>query len=83
MGCGDFTNNSSVDRLHIYIYILSGDQKNAHLKKLEKADENLQLFKTDLLDYEGLCAAMAGCSGVFHIASPVFPGTVPDPEVHT
>ncbi|PON90520.1 NAD(P)-binding domain containing protein [Trema orientale] len=56
------------------------DQKNAHLKKLEKADENLQLFKTDLLDYDGLCAAIAGCSGVFHIACPVFPGKVPNPE---
>ena len=60
-----------------------GDPKNAHLKKLEKADENLQLFKTDLLDYEGLCCAMAACSGVFHIACPVFPGSVPDPEVRT
>ena len=59
----------------------AGDEKNSHLKKLEKADENLQLFKTDLLDYEGLCSAMAGCSGVFHVACPVFRGPVPNPEV--
>ncbi|KAK2660981.1 hypothetical protein Ddye_007514 [Dipteronia dyeriana] len=47
------------------------DNKNAHLMKLEKASENLKLFKTDLLDYEVLCAAIDGCVGVFHIASPV------------
>ncbi|KAK0575792.1 hypothetical protein LWI29_007143 [Acer saccharum] len=51
--------------------LFSGDNKNAHLMKLEKASENLKLFKTDLLDYEGLCAAIDGCVGVFHIASPV------------
>lgn len=58
----------------------SGDDKNAHLKKLETASENLQIFKTDLLDYEGLCAAMAGCIGVFHVACPVPAGKVPNPE---
>ncbi|XP_034702009.1 cinnamoyl-CoA reductase 2-like [Vitis riparia] len=57
------------------------DEKNSHLKKLEKALENLQLFKTDLLDYEGLCAAFAGCSGVFHVASPVHIGPISNPEV--
>ncbi|KAK9271326.1 hypothetical protein L1049_026916 [Liquidambar formosana] len=57
------------------------DEKNAHLKKLENASGNLQLFKTDLLDYEGLCAAIAGCTGVFHVACPVPPGSVPNPEV--
>ncbi|TXG51864.1 hypothetical protein EZV62_021033 [Acer yangbiense] len=51
--------------------LFSGDDKNAHLMKLEKASENLKLFKTDLLDYEGLCAAIDGCVGVLHIASPV------------
>lgn len=38
---------------------------------MENALENLQLFKTDLLDYEGLSAAIVGCMGVFHVASPV------------
>ncbi|KAK1388676.1 Cinnamoyl-CoA reductase [Heracleum sosnowskyi] len=47
------------------------EKKNGHLKNLENALENLQLFKTDLLDYEGLCAAIVGCMGVFHVASPV------------
>ncbi|KAF8406749.1 hypothetical protein HHK36_008841 [Tetracentron sinense] len=53
-----------------------GDEKNAHLNKFENALENLQLFKADLLDYNGICAAIAGCSGVFHVASPVPPGSV-------
>ncbi|KAL5981585.1 hypothetical protein ACLOJK_015648 [Asimina triloba] len=46
------------------------DERNAHLKKLDDASENLQLFKASLLDYNSLCAAIAGCSGVFHVASP-------------
>ncbi|KAL6176223.1 hypothetical protein ACLB2K_052858 [Fragaria x ananassa] len=42
------------------------NEKNGHLKKLENAS-----FKADLFDFEGLCAAISGCSGVFHVASPV------------
>nr|GFA53760.1 cinnamoyl-CoA reductase 2-like [Tanacetum cinerariifolium] len=45
------------------------DEKYAHLKSLEKASENLKLFKADLLDYESLCAAITECDGVFHTAS--------------
>ncbi|KVI05162.1 NAD-dependent epimerase/dehydratase [Cynara cardunculus var. scolymus] len=56
------------------------DEKNAHLKSLEKASENLKLFKADLLDYESIRAAIAGCDGVFHTASPVPPSSVPNPE---
>ncbi|XAR64293.1 hypothetical protein NMG60_11024573 [Bertholletia excelsa] len=57
------------------------EKKNGHLKKLENASDSLQLFKADLLDYEGLCAAMAGCTAVFHVACPV-PGatTLANPE---
>ncbi|KDP36741.1 hypothetical protein JCGZ_08032 [Jatropha curcas] len=47
------------------------DNKNAHLKKLDNATENLKLFKADLLEYEGLCTAIEGCIGVFHVASPL------------
>lgn len=57
-----------------------GDKKNAHLKKLENS-ENLKLFKADILDYEALSAAVAGCEGVFHAACPVLLLEVPDPEV--
>ncbi|XP_073100965.1 cinnamoyl-CoA reductase 1-like isoform X1 [Elaeis guineensis] len=56
------------------------EEKNAHLRKLEKASENLQLFKADLLDYDTLKAAFAGCEGVFHVASPVPATKVLDPE---
>ncbi|KAF3962162.1 hypothetical protein CMV_013287 [Castanea mollissima] len=59
-----------------------GDMKNAHLKKLENAAEKLQIFKADLLDYEGLCSAIDGCTGVFHVACPVpTRSNVPNPEV--
>ena len=44
---------------------------------MENASENLQLFKTDLLDCEGLSAAIVGCMGVFHVASPVPDKNVP------
>ena len=69
-------------QFHKHFTLLSGDEKkNGHLKKLENAAENLQLFKTDLLDYEGLFAAIAGCMGVFHIASLVPSSqTVSNPE---
>ncbi|PIA26234.1 hypothetical protein AQUCO_09500005v1 [Aquilegia coerulea] len=58
-----------------------GDEKNAHLKKLEKAAENLKLFPADLLNYESLRKAISGCTGVFHVACPVPSNTVPNPEV--
>ncbi|XP_038987262.1 tetraketide alpha-pyrone reductase 1-like isoform X2 [Phoenix dactylifera] len=56
------------------------DEKNAHLRKFEKASENLQLFKADVLHYDTLKAAFAGCEGVFHVASPVPATKVLDPE---
>ncbi|KAL5848055.1 hypothetical protein ACOSQ3_011579 [Xanthoceras sorbifolium] len=57
------------------------DEKNAHLYKLEKASENLKLFKAELLDYNSISSAIIGCTGVFHVASPV-PSTIgPNPEV--
>ena len=47
------------------------DQKNAHLKQLDGANERLSLYSADLLDFESLKAAIMGCDGVFHTASPV------------
>uniref|UniRef100_A0A0E0M2U7 NAD-dependent epimerase/dehydratase domain-containing protein n=1 Tax=Oryza punctata TaxID=4537 RepID=A0A0E0M2U7_ORYPU len=47
------------------------DPKNAHLKQLDGASERLNLFKADVLDSGELSAAVAGCEGVFHVASPV------------
>ncbi|KAL6655333.1 hypothetical protein ACP70R_006159 [Stipagrostis hirtigluma subsp. patula] len=57
-----------------------GDQKTAHLKRLENASERLRLFKADLLDYDAMAAAIAGCQGVFHVATPVPSGNLTDPE---
>lgn len=56
------------------------DPKNAHLRRLDGASDRLLLFKADLLDREALAAAVAGCDGVFHVASPVPVGKVLDPE---
>ncbi|KAJ6939939.1 cinnamoyl-CoA reductase 10 [Populus alba x Populus x berolinensis] len=52
------------------------DEKYAHSKTIDKASENLKLFKADLLDYNSLCSAIKGCEGVFHVASPVPSTTV-------
>ncbi|KAK7294038.1 hypothetical protein RJT34_16921 [Clitoria ternatea] len=58
-----------------------GSQKYEHLLKLEKASENLKLFKADLLNYESIHSAIVGCSAVFHVACPVPETVVPNPEV--
>ncbi|XP_074286067.1 cinnamoyl-CoA reductase 1-like [Silene latifolia] len=52
------------------------DPKNGHLRDLEGAKERLKLCKADLQDFESLKAAITGCDGVFHTASPV----TDDPE---
>ncbi|CAL9052181.1 unnamed protein product, partial [Musa banksii] len=57
-----------------------GDPKNAHLKNLDSAAENLQLFKADMLDYNSIVSAIAGCEGVFHVASPVPSKKASNPE---
>ncbi|CAN6218190.1 unnamed protein product [Urochloa humidicola] len=57
-----------------------GNQKNAHLKELDKAPENLRLFKADVLDYDTLTPAVEGCEGVFHLATPVPGDKMVDPE---
>ncbi|KAF0929230.1 hypothetical protein E2562_016458 [Oryza meyeriana var. granulata] len=56
------------------------DPKNAHLKQLDGASERLRLFKADVLDSDELAAAIAGCDGVFHVASPVPGDKIVDPE---
>ncbi|KAJ9553919.1 hypothetical protein OSB04_017964 [Centaurea solstitialis] len=81
-GSGGFVGSWLVKYLLSKNYTVHGtvrnpiDEKNAHLKSLEKASENLKLFKADLLDYESLRAAIVGCNGVFHTASPVPPSSV-------
>ncbi|CAL5053827.1 unnamed protein product [Urochloa decumbens] len=56
------------------------DPKHAHLKALGGAGERLRLFAADMLDPAAVAAAVAGCDGVFHVASPVPTSKPADPE---
>lgn len=58
----------------------AADPKHTHLMALDGANERLRLFKADMLDLEGVAAAIAGCEGVFHVASPVPTSKPADPE---
>ncbi|CAL5063650.1 unnamed protein product [Urochloa decumbens] len=58
-----------------------GNPKNAHLEELDRAPENLRLFKADVLDYDTLTHAVEGCEGVFHLATPVPGDEMVDPEL--
>jgi hypothetical protein len=68
--------------MKIYPVCALGASKNAHLKALEGAGERLQLLKADLLDYNSVALAIAGCEGVFHVASPVPSSRSSNPEVN-
>lgn len=63
--------------MNVYV---AGDAKYVHLGKLENAAEKLKIFKADLLDCDTILAAVKGCDGVFHVASPVPQAAVPNPE---
>ncbi|KAB5567998.1 hypothetical protein DKX38_001791 [Salix brachista] len=85
-GAGGFLGSWLLELLLSKNYLVHGtvrdpaDEKYTHLKTIDKASENLKLFKADLLDYNSLCSAIKGCEGVFHVASPVPSTTVPNPE---
>ncbi|KAI9089540.1 hypothetical protein K1719_021570 [Acacia pycnantha] len=85
-GAGGFVASWLVKLLLSKRYIVHGtvrqpvDQKYNHLLKFEEASENLKLFKAELLDYESLSSAIAGCRAVFHVACPVPSITVSNPE---
>uniref|UniRef100_A0A2P2JKB9 3-beta hydroxysteroid dehydrogenase/isomerase domain-containing protein n=1 Tax=Rhizophora mucronata TaxID=61149 RepID=A0A2P2JKB9_RHIMU len=50
---------------------LNDSNKTAHLLALDGAEERLHLFPADLLEEGSFDAAVDGCHGVFHTASPV------------
>ncbi|KAF7843211.1 cinnamoyl-CoA reductase 2-like [Senna tora] len=85
-GAGGFVASSLVKLLLSKGYFVHGtvrqpgNEKYDFLLKLERASENLKLFKADLLNYESLYSAIVGCSAVFHVASPVPSSSVPNPE---
>ncbi|CAM0952048.1 unnamed protein product [Alopecurus aequalis] len=56
------------------------DAKNAFLMQLDGAPANLRLIKADMLDYDSVVAAFAGCQGVFHVATPVPEQKIVDPQ---
>ncbi|KAL6549188.1 hypothetical protein OROHE_009033 [Orobanche hederae] len=66
---------------NLFELVATRDDKYAHLKKLQNAAEKLKLFKADLLDFDSILAAVKGCDGVFHVASPVPSSSVANPEV--
>uniref|UniRef100_A0A453SK27 NAD-dependent epimerase/dehydratase domain-containing protein n=1 Tax=Aegilops tauschii subsp. strangulata TaxID=200361 RepID=A0A453SK27_AEGTS len=59
----------------------AGDPKNKHLRALDGAGERLRLFKADVLDYASVASTVAGCAGVFHVASPCPAAQPTNPEV--
>ncbi|KAF5471189.1 hypothetical protein F2P56_011645 [Juglans regia] len=54
-------------------------KKTSHLLALDGAKERLHLFKANLLEEGSFNAAIQGCEGVFHTASPFY-HDVKDPE---
>ncbi|KAI7742780.1 hypothetical protein M8C21_018512 [Ambrosia artemisiifolia] len=54
-------------------------KKTQHLLKLDGAKERLHLFKANLLEEGSFDAAVEGCDGVFHTASPFY-HNVTDPQ---
>ncbi|KAK9069080.1 hypothetical protein SSX86_013196 [Deinandra increscens subsp. villosa] len=59
---------------------LKNENETKHLEALEGAESRLRLFQIDLLDYDSIVAAVAGASGVFHLASPCSVDEVHDAE---
>ncbi|XP_020532824.2 phenylacetaldehyde reductase isoform X1 [Jatropha curcas] len=55
-------------------------KKTEHLLALDGAKERLHLFKADLLEEGSFDAAVDGCEGVFHSASPVT-SAINDPQI--
>ncbi|CAO2837307.1 unnamed protein product [Amaranthus hypochondriacus] len=55
-------------------------QKVEHLRSLDGAKERLHLFPANLLEEGSFDAAVEGCEGVFHTASPFY-HDVKDPQV--
>ncbi|KAJ7531607.1 hypothetical protein O6H91_14G050700 [Diphasiastrum complanatum] len=55
-------------------------EKVAHLRQLPGASERLELVEAELLSQGSFDAAMNGCVGVFHTASPFFFKNITDPQ---
>ncbi|XP_054798510.1 cinnamoyl-CoA reductase CAD2-like [Prosopis cineraria] len=66
--------------VHATVKDLNDNSETKHLEAFEGAEARLRLFQIDLLDYNSIVAAVAGCAGVFHLASPCIVDRVQDPQ---
>ncbi|KAA0162869.1 hypothetical protein FNF27_07817 [Cafeteria roenbergensis] len=66
--------------VHGTVRSMARKDKTEHLLALPGAADRLKLFEADLLKPESFDAAVAGCQGVFHTASPFFMAKPEDPE---
>ncbi|KAK7276044.1 hypothetical protein RIF29_17175 [Crotalaria pallida] len=66
--------------VHGTVKDLDNDAETKHLQALDGAATRLSLFQLDLLRYDTAFAAINGCSGVFHLASPCIIDGVQNPE---
>jgi nucleoside-diphosphate-sugar epimerase len=55
--------------------------KAKFLLQLPGASDCLKLFSADLLEPGSFDEAVAGCDGVFHVASPLIVEAITDPQV--
>ena len=67
--------------MFLFIWNADDPKKTAHLLAFDGAKERLQLFEANLIEEGSFDAAVDGCDGVFHTASPVYP-SVSDPQVN-
>ena len=66
---------------YFYYWVATENKaKVRHLLDIAEAGEKLKIFKADLLEEGSFYAAIDGCDGVFHVASPV-DFAPKDPEV--
>ncbi|XP_010443586.1 PREDICTED: cinnamoyl-CoA reductase 1-like [Camelina sativa] len=66
--------------VHATVKNLQDEKETKHLEALEGAATRLHLFEMDLLQSDTVSAAINGCSGVFHLASPCIVDEVQDPQ---
>ncbi|CAL1368785.1 unnamed protein product [Linum trigynum] len=66
--------------VHATVKDLNDEKEMKHLQALKGAETRLHLHQIDLLDYDSISAAIDGCAGVFHLASPCIVDEVQDPE---
>ncbi|CAA3013543.1 cinnamoyl- reductase 1 [Olea europaea subsp. europaea] len=66
--------------VHATVKDLKDEKETKHLEDFEGAKSCLVLFQMDLLNYDSIVTAIAGTTGVFHLASPCIVDEVRDPE---